>query len=136
MIQVIFGETGTGKTKRIIDMANEALKSTKGSIVFLDRDSQYMFDLKNSIRFINASDYLIEGPKMFYGFLAGIAAQDFDIEYLYIDGFEKIVNHPINTLQGLFEDIELFSKRNSITVVLSVSCAKASAPEFMQKYAF
>ena len=46
MIKVIFGETGAGKTKRIIDIANETLKTANGSIVFIDNDSQYMFGLK------------------------------------------------------------------------------------------
>ena len=42
LIKVIFGETGAGKTKRIIDIANETLKTANGSIVFIDNDSQYI----------------------------------------------------------------------------------------------
>ena len=72
MIKVIFGETGAGKTKRIIDIANETLKTANGSIVFIDNDSQYMFGLKHDIRFVDASEYHIDSPKMFFGFVSGI----------------------------------------------------------------
>lgn len=84
LIKVIFGETGAGKTKRIIDIANETLKTANGSIVFIDNDSQYMFGLKHDIRFVDASEYHIDSPKMFFGFVSGIAAQDFDLEYLLL----------------------------------------------------
>ena len=45
MIQIIFGEKGTGKTKKILDLANQSAKDAKGSVVFIDDDDSYMFDL-------------------------------------------------------------------------------------------
>ena len=36
MIQVIAGKKGSGKTKRIIDMANQASQESKHDIVFID----------------------------------------------------------------------------------------------------
>lgn len=134
MIRVIFGEKGAGKTKRILDMANNAIESARGNIVFIDADKKYMFDVKRSIRFINASDYHIDGPKMFYGFLNGIAAQDFDLEKVYIDSFHKIVHHPLNTLEGLFEDLEAFAKEREIDIFLSVSGKAGDVPEFLKSY--
>ena len=136
MIQVIFGQKGTGKTKRIIDMANEAIKTANGSIVFVDDNSQYMFDLKHSIRFVDASQYKIDGPKMFYGFICGMSAQDFDLEYLFIDGFLKIVHHDLSTLEELFARMEEFSNQANIKVVLSISGDPHNAPQFLKKYIF
>ena len=134
MIRVIFGEKGAGKTKRIIDMANASLTPAKGSIVFIDDDNQYMFELKHSIRFVDASEFHIDGPKMFYGFLSGIAAQDFDLEYLFIDGFLKIVHHPLETLEGLFTELEKFSDRTDVKLIISISGNAADAPEFIKPY--
>ena len=56
MIGVIFGEKGTGKTKQLLRHANDMAEKAKGSIVFIDDDNSYMFDLSSSIRFINAAD--------------------------------------------------------------------------------
>ena len=38
MIQVIFGKKGSGKTKRILDMANASVKEAKGNVLFIDDD--------------------------------------------------------------------------------------------------
>ena len=90
MVRVIFGEKGTGNSKRIIQMANDSVDETQGSVVFIDAEGQYLFDLKHAIRFIDAGHYNINSPKTFYGFLAGIAAQDFDLQRIYVDGFRKL----------------------------------------------
>ena len=57
LIGVIFGEKGTGKTKQLLQHANRTAASAKGSLVFIDDDNSYMFDLNSSIRFINATEY-------------------------------------------------------------------------------
>lgn len=134
MIHVIFGEKGAGKTKHIINMANEALCGAKGNIVFIDNNNQYMFDLKHNIRFINASEYHIDGPKMFFGFISGIAAQDFDIEYIFIDGFHKIVHHPMDSLEGLFAELEGFVQRSGIGLVLGITGDGKPIPDYVKKY--
>ena len=134
MIQVIFGETGAGKTKRIIDIANETLKTANGSIVFIDNDNQYMFGLKHDIRFVDASEFHIDSPKMFFGFISGIAAQDFDLEYIFIDGFMKIVHHPLDTLEELFKCMDEFAHRCNVKLILSITGSEESAPEFLKPY--
>ena len=134
MIGVIFGEKGAGKTKRILDFANETVQTAKGSMVFIDNDNQYMFDLKRSIRFVDASEFRIDSPKMFFGFVSGIAAQDFDLEYLFIDGFLKIVRHPLDTLQELFAEMDAFAKRCDIKIIISITGSADNAPDFIKPY--
>ncbi|MBQ9832180.1 MAG: twitching motility protein PilT [Clostridia bacterium] len=135
IIRIIAGEKGTGKTKRILDLANETSLSAKGSVLFIDDNQQYMFELKRSIRFIDASEYHIDGPKMFFGFLSGLAAQDFDLEYIFIDGFAKIVHHELNTLEALFNSLEEFAASRNINLIFSINYGEEGLPEFIKKYA-
>lgn len=134
MIQLIFGEKGSGKTKKILELANRAAETAKGSIVFVDIDDDYMYDLNLSIRFINATEYALSGPKMFYGFLCGIAASDHDLEYLVIDSFMKIVRHDLDTLKDLFRQMKRFSDNHNVHLVLSLSCMPEQLPEFLKPY--
>ncbi len=134
MIQIIFGEIGTGKTKRIIDMANKAVDTVEGSIVFIDAEGQSMFDLKNAIRFIDASEYGIDSPKMFYGFITGIAAQDYDLECFFVDGFLKIIKHPLDTLEEMFADLAEFSEKHNMRFVISMTGSETKIPPFLTKY--
>lgn len=134
LIQIIFGEKGTGKTKRMLELANRTANEAKGSIVFIDDDTSYMYDLNYSIRFINATEYSIVGPKMFYGFLCGIAASDYDMEYIFIDGFLKLIRHDLGTLEEFFSSLLDFSTKHKINIVLAASGKKEELPKFLQEY--
>lgn len=87
MIQVIYDTKGSGKTKRLIDLANETSKEEHGDVLFIDDDNRYIFDLRHEIRFINACRLWRAQRPMFYGFICGLLAQNFDIRVLFVDAF-------------------------------------------------
>ena len=134
LIQLIFGEKGSGKTKKILDLANLAANDAKGSIAFIDIDDDYMYDLNLSVRFINATEYSIVGPKMFFGFLCGISASDHDLEYVFVDGFMQIIKHDLFSLEDLFAKLDAFSDAHGIKLILSLSCSPEQLPPFLKPY--
>lgn len=134
MISIIYGKKGSGKTKRIIDMANLASKENEGDLVFIDDDNRYMFDLRHEIRFINATEYFVSSPDMFLGFLSGIIASNYDMSCLYIDGFLRLVKADLADLGDLFERLNVMAEAHSVSVVISVSGDPDSAPEFLKPY--
>ena len=69
MIQILAGEKGQGKTKKLIDMANEASKTVDGNVVFIDDDSRHMYDLHYGIRFVETSKYKICSYEVLIGYL-------------------------------------------------------------------
>lgn len=139
MIQVILGKKGSGKTKRLIDLANDALKNEHGDIVFIDDDKRYMYDLRHEIRFVNAGDYALgehRSRDWLYGLLGGMLAVNFDISLVFIDAFLKLINHQnYGELQPLFEQLEALSKANNANFVISISGDPAELPEFITRYA-
>ena len=109
MIKVLYGGRGEGMSRELCNMANERFNSADGSIVFIDKDDNHIYDLVSGIRLINAADYRIVGPKMFSGFVSGIAAQDHDLEAIYVCSFMKLVRHSIASLEELFGFLADFS---------------------------
>lgn len=134
MIQVIHGLKGSGKTKRIIDLANESIKQQKGDVVFVDDDNRYMFDLRHEVRFVNAGEYNMVGPEMLYGFLCGMLAQNFDVTLVFIDAFLKLAHARPEDTEWFFKSLESLSAKRNINFVLSVSVADEDAPDFIRKY--
>ncbi len=59
MIQVVLGKRGSGKSKRLIDLANEALKTEHGLVVFVDDDKNNMYDLRHEVRLVDASEFAL-----------------------------------------------------------------------------
>ena len=91
MVHLITGNKGKGKTKWMLSKANAEIKNILGSVCYIDKNSQHMYELNNKIRLINVTDYMIENTDQFLGFVSGIISQDHDLEQMYIDGFLRIV---------------------------------------------
>ena len=138
MIQIIFGKRGSGKTKRIIDLANESIKEQKGDVLFIDDDNRYMFDLRHEVRFVNAAEYGVQGQEKFIGFINGIMAGNFDVSLVFIDAFLHLVQvdkPDIYTLGGFFTELEALSARCNVDFVISLSEDPDLVPDPIRKYA-
>lgn len=134
MIQVIHGKKGSGKTKKILDMANAAIKERKGDVIFLDNDNRYMFDLRHEVRFVNAGEYGCDSPEMFFGFLCGMLSQNFDISVIFVDAFLKLVKTEVENTEVFYNRLAELSEKNGVDFVLSVNVDDDLAPEFIKKY--
>lgn len=136
MIKILYGKKGIGKSRRLVELANKACIEQGEHCVFVDKDCDHMYELNREIRFINASDYSIDGPKMFSGFISGIAAQDFDLQSLYINSFMKLVKHPLADLEEMIYFLESFSERMNVELCISINSdgVEGAMPEFIKKY--
>ena len=97
MIKIIEGAKGTGKTKKIIETANYGLGERKGDTVFLSTTTRYRTEIKPQIKFIDAKGEGIVGKEMLFGFIKGMLAANYDIEYIFIDGVYKIMGVEIDS---------------------------------------
>ncbi|MBQ6375232.1 MAG: hypothetical protein IJJ45_12195 [Clostridia bacterium] len=139
MIRVILGDKGSGKTKRLIDMTNDALKSEHGNILFIDDDKRYMYDLRHEIRFVDASEYPVAykcRAGEFLAFLCGMLSADFDLSLIAIDAFKKLVKTPLHDIEmeNFFEKLAWLSDAHNCNFVLSISISEEEVPEYIRKY--
>lgn len=135
MIQVIAGEKGLGKTKKLIDMANDVAKTCNGHVVFIDDDNRHMYDLNYNIRFVK-TNFKMDDQKIFFGFICGILSQDSDIEQIYIDGLHNIVTNLSNeAITGFIEELEKISESENVNFTLIISGDLEALPEIVKKYA-
>ena len=134
MIKVIYGAKGTGKTKIMIDAANEAVKEAKGHMIFITDSKRAMYDLEREVRFIDTSEYDIAGEAALCGFIKGVIAGNNDNEYVFIDGVVRIAGKPVQEMAAFFYMLDKVSKTNNLVITVSVSAAKEELPDFVSKY--
>lgn len=137
MIQIISGTKGSGKSKQLIDIANEALAKESGFVVFIDDDKRYMYDLKREIRFVDATDYRAfsgYSPETFLAFVSGMLAANFDITLVCIDGLLKLTNAEPDKLESFFEQLARISENHSCNFVVAMSAEADKLPESIRKY--
>ncbi|HIW24985.1 MAG TPA: twitching motility protein PilT [Firmicutes bacterium] len=135
MIQILAGEKGQGKTKRLIEMANEASKTIDGNVVFIDDDNRHMYDLHYGIRFVDTSMYKICDYEVFIGFIYGILSQNGDIQKIFVDGLGNIIRS-LNSedVENLCEVLDRISNDYNVDFTLIYSAPMTAVPDQVRKY--
>lgn len=133
MIKLIVGTKGSGKTKTMIDMINEATKITSGNIVVIEKSMKLTTEINHAARLLDVDEYDINGADMLYGFVAGVLAGNYDITELFIDGILKVVDHDMAAAGKVLAEIDKIAG-NSVEVVVTVSAAPEDLPPEIRKY--
>jgi len=134
MIKLICGEKGAGKTKKILDMANDTAKTSKGSVVFLDKDDSHKLGLSYKVRLNDMSEWRVSSDNELVAFIKGMLATNYDITDIFVDGIAKISGHAVEELEGFFACLERVISDKDVNVVLTISKNSASLPDFLAKY--
>ena len=130
MLKFVVGENGKGKTKVLIEHANGIAKSDNGLVVYLDKNKKHIYDLDKKIRLVDVSDYCEFNNKTLKGFVCGIVAGNHDIDVVYIDGFLAMSDCDFKAdLEPIFDEMEEFSNRSNVDLILSVSSNISRIPE-------
>ena len=132
MIEIIAGVKGKGKTKILLDKVNADIKSTEGTLVYLDKNNKHMYELSNRVRLIEVPEYGIESSDMFVGFIAGIASQDHDLDKVYLDSFLTIAKVAEGALEDVIAKLQKISDKFGVDFVISASMDKDQMPEAVQ----
>ncbi len=134
MIKLIVGKKGTGKTKILINMVEEALKATNGNVVCVEKVPKLTYDIPSSVRLMETSKDNIEGYDEFYGYITGILSGNFDITDLFIDSTLRIGGRDYAELGNFLEKLNGTLADREVNVVFTVSADKEELPESVTKF--
>ncbi len=129
MVEIIAGENGKGKSKYLLDKANNSVAAASGNIIFADKSGKHMYELTNKIRLVNTSDYPIESCDEFMGFLCGIISADHDIQEIYIDSFLDVACVDKEDLNKAISKLDVISEKYNIRFVISIALSEKDLPE-------
>lgn len=127
MIQIVCGEKGKGKTKIMLEKANEAVKTSTGSIAYLDKTLKHSYELDNDIRLIDVTEYPVSNFDGLLGFVSGLLAGNHDLEVVFFDSFLKLAAVTEDTLDDAVKKLEALS--NDVTFILSISLDESNIPD-------
>ena len=134
MLKLMIGVKGTGKTKALIAMVNEAAETTHGNVVCIEKGVKLRYDVKYEARLINTNDYLVFDAQSLYGFIAGILASDHDVTDVFVDATLKICNHDLRAFEKLALELDELTEKANVNVVMTVSMPMEDASDVVKKY--
>ena len=122
MVKLLIGHKGTGKTKLMVEMANEEVEKSNGSVIFINKNARLMYDLKYRIRVVCMEDFEhITNSDEYIGFIYGIISSDHDIETIYIDSILKHADFTLGDLPEFLARLKNISKNYGMDFVVSLS---------------
>lgn len=135
MVRLIMGVKGSGKTKRLIEMINNAAKDEPGNVVCIEANSTLTYDIHYHIRLINAQEYKLNNFDLFRGFISGLYAGNYDISHVFIDNLCKTVGMDLGReAEDFIYWLDAFGEKNNIKFTVTISADPSLATEGMQKF--
>lgn len=134
MIKLIVGHKGSGKTKTMIQMANDAVKISNGNVVCIEKGIQLNYDLNYQIRLVDIDQYGINDYQSLLGFLCGLMAGNYDITDIFCDATFKICGKDLERFSDLVERLYKLTSANGLTVAFTVSCEVDEIPERIKQF--
>ena len=128
MVTLLIGKKGTGKTKKLIARANEAVKASSGNVVVIEKGAKLTYDVTHKARLIDTDQYAISGYDMLYGFISGICAGNYDVTDILVDSTFKICKEGIAGLEEFTKKLQALSETCSTSIVLLISADEADVP--------
>ena len=135
MIKLIVGNKGTGKTKALITMTNDAVNKSTGNVVCLEKGLKLTYDILHKARLVDTDDYNVKGFDSLYGFIAGLMAGNYDITHIFIDATLKIGGRDYEAFATMVDKLSALKSTEHIQeMVFTVSCDKSELPERLHTY--
>ena len=134
MLKLMIGVKGTGKTKTLIEKVNEAAGTSHGDVVCIEKGTKLRFDIKPTVRLIDADEYIIHNATTLYGFIAGILASNYDVTDIFIDNTVKICGGDIASLDCMLDELAALLERHNVNVFMTASMPVEDATETIKKY--
>jgi thymidine kinase len=134
MIEFVYGAKGSGKTKKMIDMANDALETCNGDINFINDRDKYRVKVDTKIRFINLEEFEVLGTDQLFGFISGLIAENYDVKLILLDNLLRIIDAQTpDDVCNVIERINKLQEKHDIKFVLSLSIDESELPACVKK---
>ena len=135
MVRLIMGVKGSGKTKQLIELINNAAKDEPGNVVCIEANRNMTYDIHYHIRLIDAQEYKLNSYDLFRGFISGLCAGNYDITHVFIDNLCKTVGHDVDASTEEFLNwLDAFGEKNSVKFTVTISADPEAATDGMKRY--
>lgn len=128
MVTLIIGKKGSGKTKKLIQLANEAVARSSGNVVVIDKGAKLTYDVTHKARLIDTDAYGVKGYDMLYGFISGICAGNYDVTDIFVDSTFKICTEGVAGIEAFVTKLNDLEKEAESNITLLVSAGEEALP--------
>ncbi len=132
MIKLFIGGKGSGKTKTLIELVNNATEASKGSVVCIEKGDKLTHDITYKARLVDTDAYLVHDADALYGFIAGILASNSDITDVFVDSALKICQNDVAAFEKMLSKLDkIFT---DVNLIMTSSITAEECPDSVKAY--
>ena len=133
MIKLFIGSKGSGKTKTLIELVNNATTASNGSVVCIEKGDKLTHDVTYKARLVDTDFYKVYTAEALYGFIAGILASNTDITDVFVDSALKICGNDTAAFEIMLGKLQAIAE--NVNIVMTASIAVDECPAGIKAYA-
>ena len=135
MVKVFMGLPGSGKTKHLIDLVNNAVENESGNVVCIELGQKLRFDLNHNAK-LDITEYDFQGSfETLTAFVSGMYAGNYDITHIFIDSTLKIAGtDDVAAIEDFLGRLDAFSEKTGVKFTVSLSTDVSRATDKIKKY--
>ena len=134
MVTLLTGKKGSGKTKKLIELAKEAVEKSNGNVVLIEKSQKLTYNLPYSVRLVDSDAYDVKGDDALLGFISGICAGNYDVTDVFVDSTLKITGTGAEVTEALVAELKKLSAAAETNFVLSISAGEEEIPASVQEF--
>lgn len=136
MVKVIMGVKGSGKTKEMVRLVNEAVEVEHGHVICIEHGPNMTFDIDYRVRLIDITSLPVKKTlDQLEGFICGLYAGNFDITHIFIDSLFRVATPSTpEEADEFLRFCEAFSKAHGVKFTMTISADINTATETMKKF--
>ena len=132
MIKLFIGGKGSGKTKTLIELVNNATAASNGSVVCIEKGDKLTHDITYKARLVDTDEYAVATADTLYGFIAGVLASNSDITDIFVDSALKIIGNDVAGFEAMLKKLEVLVKEVNLTMTASITVEEC--PDAIKAY--
>lgn len=120
-MKLVCGLKGSGKTEKMVRLANEQSQKCKGVEVYLDKSNHRMHVLDRNIRLVDMSEYHGVNVDSFVAFVQGMLAVNFDIEHIFADELISYLKIPVENAPSFLEKLKKIEEKYNVEFCIAIT---------------
>ena len=133
MVKLIVGKKGSGKTKMLIEQVNLATEASKGCVICIEKGLTLNKDITHKARLVDTDSYHVFDAATLYGFIAGVAASNYDITDIFLDSTLRICEN-VAAMEAFLLKVDELTAGTEIKFTATVSLAAEELPASLAKF--
>ena len=134
MLKLLIGVKGSGKTKTLISLVNEAVESSQGAVVCIEKGIKLRYDVNYRCRLLSVDEYCVFDAEALYGFVAGILDSNHDVTHVFVDSALRICNNDRDAFEKLLQSLDELSDSHKVDIVMTSSLPVEEADDTVKRY--